>query len=109
YFATRHVLRRTAVLERALAARTAMDRMAAADRASLEALRAFRASLTPAPPRARMLAGLIVAVVVSQTLIGWMLGFVSNSETSDKPSALAMTVNDFSLSLDVRSIGDVVR
>jgi hypothetical protein len=109
YFVTRHVLRRTAVLERALEARTAMGRGDDDDRAALETLRSFRASLSPSLPRAWLLAALITTVVVSQALVGWLLQVVSDSETNGKPSALSETVKNFSLSLDVRSINDVVR
>ena len=109
YFATRIVRRRTVALERALTACTAVR---GADggkgKDELEALRSFRASLTPPPPRGWTVAGFIAAILLSQTLVGQLLGLMDASSW-DEPSPIQAMFDNLSLAPDVRSIGDLVR
>ncbi|HEX5924922.1 MAG TPA: pentapeptide repeat-containing protein [Baekduia sp.] len=101
YFTTRHVRRRTAALERALARRTAIGEADADDAVELESLRTFRSSLSPPPSRGWTAAGLLAAILLSQAIVGWLLNQASEG---DSHSQLFTAFRNVSLSLDVRSI-----
>jgi hypothetical protein len=101
YFTTRHVRRRTAALERALARRMAIGEADADDAKELEALRTFRFSLSPPPSRAWTVAGLLAAILMSQAIIGWLLTQASDDDSS---SRIAKAFRNVSLSPDVGSI-----
>jgi hypothetical protein len=69
YVATRHVRRRTEALGRMLERRRVAAQTDEAGQAELEAVRAFKASLTPPPPRVWTAVALLAAIVLSQLLI----------------------------------------
>jgi hypothetical protein len=106
YFVTRHVRRRVRALERALTARVAVGDVDENDRAELDALRTFEASLAPPPRRAWTVAGFIAAVLLTQALVGRLSYLVSPTHDG---STFETALNSVSLSPDVRSIGDLGR
>jgi hypothetical protein len=107
HVATRHVRRRTEALERMLERRRLAAQTDVAGQAELDAVRAFKASLTPPPPRVWTVVSLIAAIVLSQLLISPSLAVVQIPGGAAK--RIDSAFRGVSLSPDVKSVGDLSR
>jgi Pentapeptide repeats (8 copies) len=117
YFTTRYVRRRTEALERALAARIALGEADGDDRSRAEELAKFRASLTPPPSRALMIAGIVGVITLLQALVtGLFKGIDSDTGRAFFPlptdpkrhAAIESGIDSIGLTPDVKSIRDVM-
>ena len=117
YFTTRYVRRRTEALERALAARIALGEADDDDRREAEGLAKFKASLTPAPSRAFVIAGIVGVITLSQALVSGLFkgvdsetgrGFFPLPTDGKAHGAIEKGIDSIGLTPDVKSIRDVM-
>jgi len=111
YFTVRYVRARTAALERALGARTAVGEADDNDVAECDAISRFKASLPPAPSRIFTVAGAIGAILLSQALLGQLVTALElrAATSASKPTDIERAFDEISLTPDVKSVGDIGR
>jgi pentapeptide repeat protein len=107
YYATRYVRRRTAAVERALAARCAVGEADENDKTEADALKQFQSSLTPPPPRLVMALAFIAAILLSQALVNVLFSSL-DSFIGEHREEVSNALAGLNLSPDVKSLGDVI-
>jgi hypothetical protein len=108
FWTVRYARRRTQELRRALAGTLAVGDAHVDDDEALQALERFEASLPPPPSRWLTVPGLIVAILIAQGLVDWLirlfrgLTFIEESEATNK---ISQAFREIDLSPDVQSLG----
>jgi hypothetical protein len=107
YCATRFVRKRTAAVERALAARCSVGEGDENDKAEADALKQFQGSLTPPPPRLVIVLAFIAAILLSQGGVN-LLFSSADSFIGEHREKVSNALAGLNLSPDVKSLSDVI-